>query len=91
MVNLCVLDLHCQSHSSCSVSHEKDNYTLTSIILLFSPAMAKKNNDDVMLTTTFLVVMSKEKSAEVTKTLKKQGGVYECCKTRKHNAVNIQF
>ena len=64
---------------------------LTSIILLFSPALAKKNNDDVMLTTTFLVVMPKEKSAEVTKTLKKQAGVKKVETNLKDQTIVVTF
>ena len=63
---------------------------LTSILLAVSPVWAKKN-DDTMLTTTFLVVMPKEKSAEVTKTLKKQAGVKKVETNLKDQTVVVTF
>ena len=63
---------------------------LTSILLAVSPVSAKKN-DDTMLTTTFLVVMSKAKSAEVTKTLKKQAGVKKVETNLKDQTVVVTF
>ena len=62
----------------------------TSILLFTSGTLAKKN-DDVMLTTTFLVVMPKEKSAEVTKTLKKQAGVKKVETNLKEQTVVVTF
>ena len=64
---------------------------LTSMFLLISPAFAKKNTDDVMLTTTFLVVMPKAKSAEVTKTLKKQAGVKKVETNLKEQTIVVTF
>ena len=63
---------------------------LTSILLAVSPVMAKKN-DDTMLTTTFLVVMPKAKSAEVTKTIKKQAGVKKVETNLKDQTVVVTF
>ena len=63
---------------------------LTSILLITTPILAKKN-DDVMLTTTFLVVMPKAKSAEVTKTLKKQAGVKKVETNLKDQTVVVTF
>ena len=63
---------------------------LTSILLITTPVLAKKN-DDVMLTTTFLVVMPKAKSAEVTKTLKKQAGVKKVETNLKDKTVVVTF
>lgn len=60
-------------------------------ILLFASPIQAKNNDDVMLTTTFLVVMPKEKSAEVTKTLKKQAGVKKVETNIKEQKVTVTF
>ena len=62
----------------------------TSILSLTAPVLAKKN-DDVMLTTTFLVVMPKAKSAEVTKTLKKQAGVKKVETNLKDQTVVVTF
>ena len=44
-----------------------------------------------MLTTTFLVVIPKEKSAEVTKTLKKQAGVKKVDTNLKEQKVTVTF
>ena len=63
---------------------------LTSILLAVSPVLAKKN-DDIMLTTTFLVVMPKEKSTEVTKTIKKQAGVKKVETNSKEQTVVVTF
>ena len=63
---------------------------LTSILLAASLVFAKKN-DDVMLTTTFLVIMTKEKSTEVTKTLKKQAGVKKVETNLKDQTVVVTF
>ena len=63
---------------------------LTSILLAASLVFAKKN-DDVMLTTTFLVIMTKEKSTEATKTLKKQAGVKKVETNLKDQTVVVTF
>lgn len=63
---------------------------LTSILLAVSSVFAKKN-DDTILTTTFLVVMPKEKSAEVTKNIKKQAGVKKVETNFKEQTVVITF
>ena len=63
---------------------------LTSILLAVSSVFAKKN-DDTILTTTFLVVMPKEKSAEVTKTLKQQAGVKKVKTNLKEQTVVVTF
>ena len=60
-------------------------------ILLFASPIQAKNNEEVMLTTTFLVVMPKEKSAEVTKILKKQAGVKKVDTNLKEQKVTVTF
>jgi copper chaperone CopZ len=60
-------------------------------LLFFSAPTIAKPNDDTMLTTTFLVVMPKAKSAEVTKTLKKQAGVKKVETNLKDQTVIVTF
>lgn len=60
-------------------------------LLFFSAPTIAKSNDDTMLTTTFLVVMPKAKSAEVTKTLKKQAGVKKVETNLKDQTVIVTF
>jgi copper chaperone CopZ len=69
----------------------KNLIALILFFCLFTIPSQAKNNDDVMLTTTFLVVMPKEKSAEVTKTLKKQAGVKKVETNIKEQKVTVTF